>query len=463
MSAAQVQALRRQVLAFFEDHRHERVPLSKARRWFGRRADLTRPIEHTLQVHGVLERPGASWVRWAYPMKPDAWRLAGETLVPAREHRRNPAAPLRLRVGDLQDYAHEFSAADERSFRDGYARAWQHRRMWEAEHGVAPWNWMFLHVFEHGRWWLVRPGLEDQAPARDPFAAAAELGAYWSDAQSTSENARWMHDVSVEKRRELMRVVKTEGNPSLKREMEALVREAVELGCRVKEGRHWKLLCPGGTMVVTSKTPSDWRGVANFRAQLRRAGVQVGRRQNPAKVWFHGDPQLRTDFRDQRWDRDRTTSSLNEDGPGVYFTTNYDHAASYGAYVVELRLPKEFRALRRQKPTMKALRKVFGEARPEQQERFLADWDGAPASEILAKYARQPTLHGALVSLYGDLFQYDADAWIAAVRELGYDGVIVPKSYGVEHLIVWAPEKILGYVHEASPPEDNPRSDVLAW
>lgn len=70
-------------------------------------------------------------------------------------------------------------------------------------------------------------------------------------------------------------------NKSLKRDMEDLVRVAEQHGCRVKPGKHWKLLCPSGEIVISSKTPSDQRALLNFRAQLRRAGVPV---QNPHQV-----------------------------------------------------------------------------------------------------------------------------------------------------------------------------------
>lgn len=43
-------------------------------------------------------------------------------------------------------------------------------------------------------------------------------------------------------------------------------------------------------MIVTSKTPSDWRALANFRARLKRAGVQVEAARNPTRVRGPGRP-----------------------------------------------------------------------------------------------------------------------------------------------------------------------------
>jgi hypothetical protein len=204
--------------------------------------------------------------------------------------------------------------------------------------------------------------------------------------------------------------------------------------------------------------------------EIMRDGVWVplDRSDNPrtkkrrGQVWYHGGPELRTDFRDQRWDRNRTTSSLNEEGPGVYFTDDLAEAQTYGPYVVQLGVPDGFRALGTKKPTLAEIRRFYDSASPQRQQFFLDTWgldtsDRRGVTEVLQKYARQTTLHDALVTLYGDMFQFDADEWIDAVRELGYDGAIVPKSYGKKHLIVWTPEKLRGYVHEADIAMDDDR------
>ncbi len=183
----------------------------------------------------------------------------------------------------------------------------------------------------------------------------------------------------------------------------------------------------------------------------------------PKTTWYHGDRAFRTTFKDQQWDRDRTTSSLNEEGPGIYWTTDYNQAASYGPHVVETVLPSDFKLLPR-KFSLSTLQKLYAEAEPEHQETFLSNWgEDVTRDEALRKYTHQNTFLDAAVSLYTDLFQYDATAWVNAMRSLGYDGVIVDKSYGVKHLIVWRPEKLV--VHEAAPPyEENPyrpRADEL--
>lgn len=176
-------------------------------------------------------------------------------------------------------------------------------------------------------------------------------------------------------------------------------------------------------------------------------------------IWYHGGRS--SQIRDEpRWDRDRTTSSLNEEGPGIYFTSSYQQATSYGPIVLEMELPSNFKVMPMRKPTMKQLMALYEEASEEDQEIFLSNWgENITPQEALKHYSHQDNLHNAAVTLYGDLFRYDSDAYIEAIRTLGYDGVIVPKSYGVKHLIVWNPKKLRGHIQEAAYREENPGTD----
>ena len=172
-------------------------------------------------------------------------------------------------------------------------------------------------------------------------------------------------------------------------------------------------------------------------------------------TWYHGGASTRLVYDDHRWDRDRSTSSLNDEGPGLYFTSKYNQAAAYGGVVVQTVLPASFRLLRTSvKPSMRRLQQLYRSASDEQQQMFLDDWNTKDPKVALKPYTHQSSLHNALVTLYHDLFHYDANAWVDAVREFGFDGVVVPKMYGVKHLVVWNPSA-LGEVREADPPDDD--------
>src|SRR5574338_824145 len=160
------------------------------------------------------------------------------------------------------------------------------------------------------------------------------------------------------------------------------------------------------------------------------------------KDWFHGDTAERDVlFRGQRWDRDRSIASANENGPGLYFTSSEEEASSYGAYLYLARLRAGFKWMPKKRPTMKFLLELFEAASPDDQELFLENWNATSPREPLSHYVRQDTMHDAALTLYGDLIR-DAGEWVAAMRSAGYDGIIVQRAYGRQHLIVWSPEKL---------------------
>jgi hypothetical protein len=59
----------------------------------------------------------------------------------------------------------------------------------------------------------------------------------------------------------------------MKADLKQLLRQASACGWQVARTRngHWRLLYPGGGIVVMSSTPSDCRALRNMQAQMRRA------------------------------------------------------------------------------------------------------------------------------------------------------------------------------------------------
>lgn len=63
-----------------------------------------------------------------------------------------------------------------------------------------------------------------------------------------------------------------------RKDMLKLVSLAVGAGCEAElGGSHWRLVCPNGSRVIVSASPSDHRAVMNARRDLRRCGVELGR------------------------------------------------------------------------------------------------------------------------------------------------------------------------------------------
>lgn len=158
-------------------------------------------------------------------------------------------------------------------------------------------------------------------------------------------------------------------------------------------------------------------------------------------TWYHGDRSERERFDDQRWDRDASEASLNEEGPGLYCTSSLEEATNYGSFVFEVVLSSSFELLPRRKPNIEELLAFFRSASSFEKTRFLADWGTSSPRRALSRYTHQDSLHDALVTLYGDLI-HDPAEWIAAVQGLGYDGSIIDKSRGRQHLIVYSVNKV---------------------
>ena len=155
---------------------------------------------------------------------------------------------------------------------------------------------------------------------------------------------------------------------------------------------------------------------------------------------YHGGPERRSSWDDQRWDRERYTSSLNEAGPGIYFTDKLSEAQGYGPVVYKAQMRQSFRLMPKKRPSMQKLLTFASRAPEDDLYYFRSNWNDQPLRQILTQYAEQDTLHDSLLSLYGDLYRNPGD-WVKAVLHLGYDGILVDRV-GCTHLVVWNPKKL---------------------
>lgn len=180
-----------------------------------------------------------------------------------------------------------------------------------------------------------------------------------------------------------------------------------------------------------------------------------GKAADKESVWYHGGPRI-TDWGTLRWDRDRGESDLNAEGPGLYLTTDFDEAAGYMArgVIIKAKTRPGFRFVPKKRPSITTLRALYDATGTENQEIFLGNWgiEKHPApphvvQSALAHYTNQDSLIDAAVTLYHDLFRYDAKAFVEAMVGLGFDGFVVEKgttggSRRRKHLIVWNPRAL---------------------
>lgn len=113
MSATQKTKLRTDVEDFQKSHRGKTISAKAAAGFFRRRGwKLTRPIAHTLQAYGLVERPEGNGI-WPEEMRSDVWRIAGRNLVPVRD----PKPPVAEQTRATRAQGRE--AREERRLRGG--------------------------------------------------------------------------------------------------------------------------------------------------------------------------------------------------------------------------------------------------------------------------------------------------------------------------------------------------------
>ena len=144
-----------------------------------------------------------------------------------------------------------------------------------------------------------------------------------------------------------------------------------------------------------------------------------------------------------RWDRNRGTHDLNMEGPGIYLSTSPGNAASYGPYLHRIYLKGNPMLLRSNgpMPTMAKMLALAKLAPVSSRLTFVSNWGHehlSPATlrDSLSKYRHQSSVHDAFQTLYGDLFLYNANAFVEAMLQLGIDGVLVDRRTD------WRPDQL---------------------
>lgn len=165
-------------------------------------------------------------------------------------------------------------------------------------------------------------------------------------------------------------------------------------------------------------------------------------------VWYHGAPtkieSFTTDFVGQ--------GGIDQEGPGIYFTSNEEDAATYALfrkgsephiYTVHLNFRKTVPL--KGKPPMKELDQLIRWA--EDYEAKLANWGFDTLEQNMLAFKkvlmRESSPHQAFQTVAQDLYRYNPQEFVSNMVTLGYDGVIVPKGFmNVKHAVVYNPRII---------------------
>lgn len=142
---------------------------------------------------------------------------------------------------------------------------------------------------------------------------------------------------------------------------------------------------------------------------------------------------------------DYVGSGHDQEGPGIYFTSNMEDAAGYGRYVHHVYLDiKKLPSLTRKAKRQEILWLL---QQCDDLDDKLMDWneDRSTALRIaLNSMMSQDNEHQSFLSVWYDFYRYRPTEYVENMISLGYDAVVVPRNThtSVTHYIVLNPKCI---------------------
>lgn len=180
---------------------------------------------------------------------------------------------------------------------------------------------------------------------------------------------------------------------------------------------------------------------------------------SPIEVWHGSDVEIET------FDTKYLGSGAGHDqeGPGFYFTDNKKDAAFYGKpqkYLLNLKKVVPLKGQINERHVREMIKNA-----PDLEDK-LSNWGENQ------KYAFEKAVetvmdmedpHNAFQQIWYDFYRHDQPQYVQNMSKLGYDGVIVPRPYGVTHYIVFSPDTITKVKNEAFKPKhlENRKEEAL--
>jgi hypothetical protein len=176
-----------------------------------------------------------------------------------------------------------------------------------------------------------------------------------------------------------------------------------------------------------------------------------------AQRWYHGDTSKRTQWTNQNMDRDLSTGSPNQYGPGIYWTSDYNQARTYAyprGYVYEASINTKKFIKPTTRPNKRVLTKLILSLPARDLDNRLADWGYDPGftsrqdalDQALESYLMEDTLLNAAIGISVDFWGSSvqaANAWAKAMVKIGIHGAIVKvSSKPLYYAVVYNPNTI---------------------
>jgi hypothetical protein len=163
--------------------------------------------------------------------------------------------------------------------------------------------------------------------------------------------------------------------------------------------------------------------------------------------WYHGTPTPINS-----WSTEFVGQGTDQEGPGIYFTSNYEDAEGYArkgstegrVYTVSLNFNKTISET--QKPNSAQLLQLIEWA--DDWEQGLQNIYGEEDYRKNWKMYKEDLLSGstmleACLDIWMNFYKHDSQGFCSSMVALGYDGFIKKKSFmNTYHAIVWNPKII---------------------
>ena len=158
----------------------------------------------------------------------------------------------------------------------------------------------------------------------------------------------------------------------------------------------------------------------------------------------------------QQFDLDHLGSgeNIDQEGPGIYLTSSFEDACHYGPYVYTVRVKLSKTKLMPEKRRLDPSLIRFLIVKSPDRDDALTNWAENPAialnmavNQIMDSYGPNE-YREAMEQIWGDFYMHHPKEYLSKMRVKGWDGILLDRSNGIKHFIVFDPGilKITGMV-----------------
>jgi len=161
-----------------------------------------------------------------------------------------------------------------------------------------------------------------------------------------------------------------------------------------------------------------------------------------SEIWYHGSNRKIIS-----WSTSYTGKGTDQEGAGIYFTTNREDAQIYGKYIQKVKLDFKKQMSLKAKPIKREIEQLIKKA-PNYKDTLMdfAEDEKEAFIKAVNNYLEYNDTHWEAVKfIEADFYRREGDKYCKAMTSLGYDGVIIDINYNnILHAVVWNPKIIKG-------------------